>query len=144
MGGIATITTRYGPKRADEMLGGSLYWIIAHKLVARQLIAGFGEADGGRVAIRLALPLVPVLPVARRAHQGWRYLAATDAPPDLDSAMASGDALPPAMMADLAALGLIEKSNITRHCDPGAGRGKQSSAASMPMDCFPRPAPGSQ
>ncbi|MFN7177634.1 MAG: DUF1489 family protein, partial [Thermaurantiacus sp.] len=34
------ITSRRTPRRADELQGGSLYWIIAHTLVARQTILG--------------------------------------------------------------------------------------------------------
>jgi hypothetical protein len=49
---------------------------------------------------------VPVRPLPRRAFQGWRYLEAADAPPDLEGEAASGD-LSDAMRADLAALGLL-------------------------------------
>jgi hypothetical protein len=99
------LSTRYGPTRAAEMAGGSLYWIIRHRLVARQALLGFEPLEG-RTAILLAPDVVPVLATGRRAHQGWRYLAAEDAPPDLADA---GDAasLPPAMAAELAALRLI-------------------------------------
>ena len=43
------LTTRYLPNRAAEIEGGSLFWILKHRLVARSPILGFGEAEGGRV-----------------------------------------------------------------------------------------------
>ena len=53
------LTTHYLPKRHEEVAGaGSLFWILKHQLVARSAITGFGEAEGGRVAIFLAPPLV--------------------------------------------------------------------------------------
>lgn len=82
-GGSVAITTRYRPTRHQELVGGSLYWIIKHRLVARQTILGFADADGGRCDIRLDARLVAVAPRPRRAHQGWRYLTEADAPPDL-------------------------------------------------------------
>jgi len=104
---VARVHTRFKPKRAEELIGGSLYWIIASKLVARQRITGFGEtADGRKCVIQLEPALITVLPQPRRVHQGWRYLEAGDAPADLG---AEGDlsALPPAMAGELASLGLI-------------------------------------
>jgi hypothetical protein len=52
--------------------------------------------------------LVPVHATPMRAFQGWRYLAADAAPPDLDRAAAtfSGE-LPEAMRRSLQALGLL-------------------------------------
>lgn len=105
--GSLALTTRYLPRRHDEIAGaGSLYWIVRHQLVARSPILGFGEAEDGRVAIRLDPVLRPVLPVARRAHQGWRYLEAEDAPADL-AAGATAAVLPAGLAARLAALALI-------------------------------------
>jgi len=104
---VARVHTRFKPKRADALIGGSLYWIIASKLVARQRIIGFGEtADGRKCVIQLDPELIPVTPQPRRIHQGWRYLEAADAPADFGE---SGDisALPPAMAGELASLGLI-------------------------------------
>jgi hypothetical protein len=90
--GPVFLTTRYMPKRREEIAGqGSLFWIIKHTLVARSPILSFGEAEGGR----------------KRAHQGWRYLEDPDAPLDLGDDFASGDALPAALIGKLAALGLV-------------------------------------
>jgi len=103
------ITTRYLPKRHEEVAGkGSLFWILKHQLIARSPILRFGEAEGGRVAIEIDPALVLVEMRGKRAHQGWRYLEAADAPADLGSGEASGlDALPPAMVLRLSELALI-------------------------------------
>ncbi|MBW4330751.1 DUF1489 domain-containing protein [Stakelama sp. CBK3Z-3] len=105
--GALVLTTRYLPKRHEEMSGGSLYWIIRHQLVARSPLIGFGEAEGGRVAIHLRPELVLVQGQPKRAHQGWRYLEDADAPPDLDKAGADIAAMPPDMIGELSALALI-------------------------------------
>ncbi|PTS77265.1 DUF1489 domain-containing protein, partial [Sphingomonas sp. HMWF008] len=82
--GPVFLTTRYLPKRHEEIIGGgSLYWIIKHTLVARSPILHFGEAEGGRVAIHIDPALVLTEGRPKRAHQGWRYLEAGDAPADL-------------------------------------------------------------
>ena len=106
--GTALMTTRYLPKRHEEMAGGSLYWILNHALVARSPILGFEQReDNGRWWIRLERKLIPVEPRARRAHQGWRYLKPEDAPPDLGSGTMSGDMLPGNLVKELAKLGLV-------------------------------------
>lgn len=107
--GPVLLTTRYLPKRHAEVAGrGSLFWIVKHMLVARSPIVGFGEAEGGRVAIQLDAELRIVAARPKRAHQGWRYLEADDAPLDLGAGAASGlAALPPALVGRLAELALI-------------------------------------
>lgn len=100
------LTTRYLPKRHEEMAGGSLYWILDHTLVARSTIRGFSEASGGRWHIELEPELVRVEPRPKRAHQGWRYLAEEDAPRDLAEGGAADTALPPSLVRELAKLGL--------------------------------------
>ncbi len=106
-GDEAHMTTRYLPKRHEEMIGGSLYWIYDHALVARSPILGFEQREDGRWTIRLAPQLIPVEPRARRAHQGWRYLTGEDAPRDLSAAELEGDVLPGSLVKDLAKLGLV-------------------------------------
>jgi hypothetical protein len=102
------MTTRYIPKRHSEMVGaGSLFWIIKHQLVARAPILEFRSNAEGRYDIMLSPDIVPVVPIPRRAHQGWRYLEAVDAPKDLADGILSGDTLPPEMLGDLAELSLI-------------------------------------
>lgn len=82
--GVVPIVTRFRPKRADELIGGSIFWIVKHRLAARQTILGFTEnAADGRTLIQLDPAVVPVRPRAKRAHQGWRYLTPDDAPLDL-------------------------------------------------------------
>jgi hypothetical protein len=103
----ALMTTRYLPKRHEEMIGGSLYWIIEHAIVARSEILGFEQRPDGRWTIRLAPQLILVHPRAKRAHQGWRYLAEEDAPQDLVHGETAGDVLPGALIKDLSRLGLV-------------------------------------
>jgi hypothetical protein len=103
----AFLVTRYLPKRAAEIEGGSLFWIVKHQLVGRSPIIRFGETDTGRVAIHLEPRLILVQARPKRAHQGWRYLEGADAPPDLGDASAGIADLPPSMVGELAAMGLI-------------------------------------
>ena len=108
-GGETHIVTRYRPKREAELIGGSLYWIIKHRLVARQEILGFADdPDGKRCRVLLSAELRPVRAQPKRAHQGWRYLVGGDAPADLGDEESDGiAALPGAMVAELSALMLI-------------------------------------
>lgn len=101
------MTTRYLPKRVAELDGGSLFWILKHRLVARSPILGFGEAEGGRAAIHLGPRLILVEARPKRAHQGWRYLEEADAPADLGGAGSGADELPPRLIGELVALGLL-------------------------------------
>jgi hypothetical protein len=98
------------PKRAEELIGGSIFWIIAHRLVARQTILSISMAQtdwGTKCAIELEPGPVLVDPVPKRAHQGWRYLAADDAPPDLAAGAAQGEALPAGLLRELQSLWLV-------------------------------------
>jgi hypothetical protein len=104
--GQAFIHTRMMPRRADELVGGSLFWIIAHTLVARQPILGLAMVEtpwGVKCQIDLVPGPVLVQPRHCRAHQGWRYLAEEQAPGDAGE----GPTLPTAMAGELAALGLL-------------------------------------
>jgi hypothetical protein len=106
--GEARITTRYLPKRVEEMAGGSLYWIHGHMLVGRSPILGFEETGQGCYWVRLEPRLIPVRSQPKRAHQGWRYLEGKDAPADLnDGEMDDRDAMPPALLGELTRLGLV-------------------------------------
>lgn len=106
-GGEARLTTRYRPKRAEEIAGGSLYWIIAHRIVARSPILRFDDAEGGRTDIVIAATAIPVLAKPKRAHQGWRYLADEDAPADVGADGSGSEALPAELRDELSALGLV-------------------------------------
>ncbi|MFC0590548.1 DUF1489 family protein [Novosphingobium aquiterrae] len=109
----AFLTTRYLPKRHAEIVpaggseGGSLFWIFKHQLVMRSPILRFEAAEGGRTNIVIAAKLIDVMPVPKRAHQGWRYLDASDAPRDLAAGESAGDAMPGRLASDLARLGLV-------------------------------------
>ncbi|RYM14100.1 DUF1489 family protein [Sphingobium cupriresistens] len=106
--GEARLTTRYLPKRVEEMAGGSLYWIHGHMLVGRSPILGFEETGQGRHWIRLEPRLIPVRAKPKRAHQGWRYLEDADAPPDLDGSEADDlNPMPAALLGELSKLGLV-------------------------------------
>ena len=105
--GHVPITTRFRPKRAEELIGGSIYWIIKHRITARQTILGFEQAEERRTLIRLDPELVPVKARPKRAHQGWRYLSPEDAPGDFNGEDEGLLVLPPELAAKLAALALI-------------------------------------
>jgi hypothetical protein len=101
--------TRMVPKRIDALLaGGSLYWVIKGNVQVRQRLLDIRPFvdDDGISRCRLVLDPKPVATdwQPRRAFQGWRYLDAKDAPPDLRAGRKSD--LPPALMAELAGLGL--------------------------------------
>lgn len=106
--------TRSFPRRAAEVLeGGSIYWVIAGVLLARQRlldIAAEAREDGtSGTAFLLDPALVAVQPRLVKAFQGWRYLPAGDAPADLPATgRAQGeDALPEALRRELLLLCLL-------------------------------------
>ena len=104
--GEIRIATRMRPKRADELVGGNLFWIVRHTILAGLEILRFEDREDGRIDIVCAAELKTVSPVPRRAHQGWRYLKEADAPrrdPD-DSGLG---ALPPQLLGRLAELALL-------------------------------------
>jgi hypothetical protein len=92
-GGVV-VQTKMTPKRADEMEdGGSLYWVMKGSVVGRQTILDIktlGEGPAKHCLIQLAPEVIRTAPQARRPFQGWRYLEAKDAPPDL-TVMEAGD-----------------------------------------------------
>ena len=105
--GMVPIQTRFRPKRADELIGGSIYWIIKHRVTARQTILGFAEGEERKTIIELDAKLVPVRAWPKRAHQGWRYLPAEDCPTDFSNGEDMPSELPPALLNELSALALI-------------------------------------
>jgi hypothetical protein len=105
-------TTRMVPKRADELLdGGSIYWVIRGEILCRERILDvrpFVDRDGiGRCRLVLDPKCVLVQPRPYRAFQGWRYLPAKDAPPDLDRAAPGARNMPETMRRELRELGLL-------------------------------------
>lgn len=103
------------PRRAEEIAdGGSIYWVIAGALVVRQRVLAIIEdtRDDGTTrcaGILLHKRLIAVAGRPTKPFQGWRYLAAEDAPPDIvGRAVARGEtALPPRLRRELQALGLL-------------------------------------
>ena len=103
--------TRHRPRRAAEILdGGSLYWIIRGCVRVRQRIVAIERVENADGHTKCGLVLDPALVRTelqpRRPHQGWRYLEAADAPPDLPVA-ADGYDMPEAMVATLRDHGLL-------------------------------------
>ena len=110
--GLPRHVTRMWPKREGELLdGGSIYWVIQGLVQCRQPILRLDEVTGGdgirRCAIVLEPGLIRTATALKRPFQGWRYLPGSDAPPDLGSARAKDDTLPPALSAALADIGVL-------------------------------------
>lgn len=104
--GEMRVPTRMRPKRMDELVGGSIHWIVKHRLVGRQQILRFEDRKDGRIDIVLSGELELIPPSPKRAHQGWRYLEAADGPSA--NADETGLAeLPARLYGRLAALALV-------------------------------------
>jgi hypothetical protein len=101
------LTTRNRPTRHEDVVGGSLFWIINHAIVARSAITGFAKTEDGRWDICLEPRLIRVHQQAKRAHQGWRYLTDDKAPQDVAHGEDIGDALPGRLAMKLERLGLV-------------------------------------
>ena len=105
------ILTRMMPLQRDALLaGGSIYWVIAKQIRARQRIVGMEAFGGGKKAKRCRITLDPDVVetecVPRKAFQGWRYLKGDEAPRDL-TVLAPVAGLDPAFHRELADLGLL-------------------------------------
>lgn len=104
-------TTRMFPKRRDELLdGGSLYWVIKGFVQVRQRLVDLREHTDEAGIPRCRIVMEPVLHATemqpRRPFQGWRYLAAKDAPKDLPKG-GEAEGLDPEMARALSELGLL-------------------------------------
>jgi len=110
--------TRHRPKRDEEILdGGSLFWIIKGSLCVRQRILRLEdvEDEAGKPYCAIVYDPTVILtePRPRRAFQGWRYLEAADAPPDLPDQKgalrraADAAEMPEEMARELRVLGLL-------------------------------------
>jgi hypothetical protein len=102
------------PKRAAEIVsGGSIYWVVSGFVQVRQRILEIREEawDDGTTCAGLILDptLVPVAARPMKPFQGWRYLEAEAAPPDVaEGAAAEGiEALPARLRQELRSLGLL-------------------------------------
>ncbi len=110
--GLPRHVTRMWPKReADILNGGSIYWVIKGEVLCRQKVLRLDEVIGAdgirRCAIVLEPELVRVSPALRRPFQGWRYLEAGDAPPDLRKSQDGDAALPTELNRALAEIGVL-------------------------------------
>ena len=99
------VPTRMRPKRHEELVGGNLYWIVKHRIIGGIRILRFEDRSDGRIDIVCAGELQTVVPIPKRAHQGWRYF-------ELDAAASESDCsgvgeLPPQLYGRLAALALV-------------------------------------
>ena len=106
--------TRATPRRRAEVLdGGSMYWVIAGSMLARQRILDIVEDrhDDQTACAGLVLDpeIVPLIGRPVRPFQGWRYLDPEAAPADLPAmgAAAGIDSLPAALRMELRALCLL-------------------------------------
>lgn len=105
-GGEVRIATRMRPRRADELIGGSLYWIVRHRLVACQQILRLEDRADGRIDIVCSAELVIIPAQPKRGHQGWRYLEEATAPSAEGDGSGVGE-LPAPLYGRLAALALV-------------------------------------
>ncbi|WP_158972161.1 DUF1489 family protein [Chachezhania sediminis] len=112
--GLPRHVTRMWPKREADLLdGGSLYWVIKGVIQCRQRIVRLDEVTAEDGTRRCALVMEPEIvlttPAQRRPFQGWRYLAAEDAPRDLPAGRRAdrGDVLPPDLDRALADIGVL-------------------------------------
>jgi len=104
--GEVRVATRMRPKRMEELVGGSLYWIVKHRMIACQHILRFEDRSDGRLDIVCSAELELVSAKPKRAHQGWRYLEHKDAPGNDDDGSGLSE-IPPRLYAKLAILGLV-------------------------------------
>jgi hypothetical protein len=106
--------TRNFPRRRSEVIdGGSMYWVIAGTMLARQRIVDIIEDQRDDLTPCASLILDPeiVSLVGRptRAFQGWRYLDPDDAPLDTPAmgAILGLESLPASLRHELRALCLL-------------------------------------
>ncbi len=106
--------TRNFPRRRAEVLdGGSMYWVIAGTMLARQRIVDIVEdqRDDQTPCTSLILDpeLVSLVGRPTRPFQGWRYLEPEAAPPDMTAfgAIMGLESLPAALRHELRALCLL-------------------------------------
>ena len=92
------------PRRAEEMEGGSVYFVAKSHTLFRMPFVEV-EADGDGCAICMRPELIRVLPHRVGWVRGWRYLQDADAPADAPRLDLDSDP-PPGMARDLKELGL--------------------------------------
>ncbi len=110
-GRVMPMSSRNRPQRTEVLNGGSVYWIIKGKIVARAAIVTIRDEErlDGRKSCQICVEaeVVPTVPFLKRGFQGWRYLKPEDAPADLitgDGEAGKGSA---ELAAELQVLGLV-------------------------------------
>ncbi|MEM7544446.1 MAG: DUF1489 domain-containing protein [Pseudomonadota bacterium] len=110
-GGVVHVTRMWPRREAELLAGGSLYWVMKGSITCRQTIKALEEVRGEdgirRCAIVMERPIIRTAPSPRRAFQGWRYLAAEDAPRDVGVFGSEEDDLPEDMRRALAEIGVV-------------------------------------
>jgi len=104
--------TRMWPKREAEILnGGSIYWVIKGVIQCRQIVRRLDEYTGADGIRRCAIVLEPEIILTqsslKRPFQGWRYLPANEAPPDLPKSRSQEEPLPVELNKALAEIGVL-------------------------------------
>jgi hypothetical protein len=102
--------TRHMPKRAEEVLdGGSIYWVIKGRIVARQKLLELRPVIKNNITYCGLVHDKKMMTVQTRAHrpfQGWRYFDPAGAPKDI-APWSGADELPENLKQELMKLGLL-------------------------------------
>jgi hypothetical protein len=106
-GGEIKVPTRMRPKRMPELIGGSLHWIVKHRIVGCIEIIRFDDRSDGRIDIVCRDQFIRLPARPKRAHQGWRYLDEGEVPDSWIIDETGLADLPPALYGKLAALALV-------------------------------------
>ena len=100
--------TRMVPRRREELVGQSLYWVIAGQIQCRQRlldIVPFEDEEGiRRCRLVLDRSIVATHWKRKKAFQGWRYLTPRAAPEDLPEGQ---QGIPEKLRRELDELGLL-------------------------------------
>jgi hypothetical protein len=106
-------TRNFPRRRAEVIAGGSIYWVIAGTMMARQRILDIVEDQRDDQSPCTSFLLDPkIIPLAgrpTRPFQGWRYLDPDAAPADLPAlgSATGSDALPATLRHELQVLCLL-------------------------------------
>lgn len=112
LGPIMPMSSRNTPRRDSEVLdGGSVYWIIKRKIVARARIVAIREEDryDGKKGCQICVEanVIATVPFTKNGFQGWRYLLPENAPADLITGDSDEGHGSPELAAELQTLGLL-------------------------------------
>lgn len=110
-GGVVHVTRMWPRREAELLAGGSLYWVMKGSIACRQRLLSLEEVTGEdgirRCAIVMDREIIRTAPSPRRPFQGWRYLAAEDAPRDIGALGSEEDDMPDDMRRALAEIGVV-------------------------------------